>query len=233
MDCRRFSFLLPSCCVITLALGASYTNAQASTVTVTPVKDVAIASARPASVAKPKLPAEMPATPPQVTCVGDQLTIVANNSTMASVFASLHKCIGVAIDLPSGFSTSRVFAELGPGPVNQVLQSLLSSTDLDYVIQLSSTDSTKVQAVILTARVDEVKDSLSSPELTSTPARRAWLETRHNARRTQEESESSALTESQAGYSRNRGGCQSGCGSKLRAGPARLGATVRCSDWGA
>ena len=196
MPYRRFSSLLSSSCVFTLAVGAAYAQAQTSTPPTDPAGDATVAAVKPASVAKPRLPAEMPAMPPKVTCTGGQLTIVADNSTMASVFAAIHGCIGATIDLPSGSSSTRMFADIGPGPANQVLQSLLSSTDLDYVIQLSSSDSNKIQAVFLTARVDD-KDSPATPALASTPARRAWLDTRRNARHSQEESDGSSSTDSQ------------------------------------
>jgi hypothetical protein len=192
----RFSSLLSSSCLFTLALGAAFAQAQTSTEPAKPAGDEVVAPVKPTSVTKPRLPAEMPATPPKVTCTGSQLTIVADNSTMSSVFAAIHGCIGAAIDLPLGSSSTRMFADLGPGPTSQVLQMLLSSTDLDYVIQLSSSDSSKIQAVFLTARIDD-KDSLGAPVLASTPARKAWLESRRNARHNQEESDGSSSSESQ------------------------------------
>ncbi|WP_263355075.1 hypothetical protein [Acidicapsa acidisoli] len=185
--------LLSSTGAFALALGSAYAQTQTSTPPTDPAGDTVV---KPSSATTQRLPAEMPATPPKVTCTGGQLTIVADNSTMSSVFAAIHGCIGAAIDLPPGASSTRMFADLGPGPVNQVLQSLLSSTDLDYVIQLSSSDSSKIQAVLLTARVDD-KDSMGTPALASTPARRAWLETRRNARHNQEESDGSSSTDSQ------------------------------------
>src|SRR5271167_1486183 len=61
--------------------------------------------------------AEMaPPKPPKVTCAGDQLTIIAINSTLGSVLAAVHDCTGVQVDIPSGAVGSRVFEELGPGP---------------------------------------------------------------------------------------------------------------------
>lgn len=196
MPYRRFSPLLSSSCVFTLAVGAAYSQAQTSTPSTDPLGDATVAAVKPTSAAKPRLPAEMPAMPPKVTCIGGQLTIVADNSTMASVFAAIHGCIGATIDLPSGSSSTRMFADIGPGPVNQVLQSLLSSTDLDYVIQLSSSDSNKIQTVFVTTRVDD-KDSSGTPALASTPARKAWLETRRNTRHSQEESDGSSSKDSQ------------------------------------
>jgi hypothetical protein len=201
MACRKFPSLLSSSCVFTLALGASYMQAQSPANPIAQAMAAPVTAAKPPSAAKPRLPAEMPATPPKVTCAGGQLTIVANNSTMASVFAAIHGCIGAAIDLPLGSSSTRMFADLGPGPINQVLQLLLGSTDLDYVIQTSNLDSSKIQAVILSARVSDAKDSLDSFELASKPARRAWLETRRNARRGQDDSDGSQLPDSQASAS--------------------------------
>jgi hypothetical protein len=193
--------LLSSSCVFTLALGASYTQAQSAAAPIAPAIAAPVTAAKPPSAAKPRLPAEMPATPPKVTCAGGQLTIVADNSTMVSVFAAIHGCIGAAIDVPLGSSSTRMFADLGPGPINQVLQSLLGSTDLDYVIQTSGLDSSKIQAVFLSARMNDAKDSRDSPELGSKPSRRAWLETRRNARRGQDDSDGSPLPDSQAGAS--------------------------------
>jgi hypothetical protein len=190
MAFKNFSSLLSSSCVFTLALGAAHAQTRTSTVPSDPPGGTAVAAAKATSVAKPRLPAEMPAMPPKVTCTGGQLTVVANNSTMASVFEAIHGCIQATIDLPSGSSSTRMFAELGPGPVNQVLQSLLSSTDLNYVIELSGSDSSKIQAVLLTARADD-KDPLGGSALALTPARKAWLETRRDARHTQEESDGS------------------------------------------
>ena len=195
MDRIKISSLVNSSCVFTLAFGAYSTHSQSST-GLEPAKDAPIAAARPEPEVRPQRPAGMPAKLPQVACAAGQLTIVADNSTLASILAGLHGCVGAAIDLPMESSSTRVFANLGPGPINQVLQSLLSSTDLDYVIQLSSADSSKVQAVYLTARTDGARDVPGAPELASTPARRAWLETRRNAHHGQQDSDDSQPTNS-------------------------------------
>src|SRR5436305_8420110 len=58
------------------------------------------ATAQPAPVAVAQVPAEAPVMPPKVVCTGDQMTIAANNSTLSSVLAEVHRCMGTRIDIP-------------------------------------------------------------------------------------------------------------------------------------
>ncbi len=126
--------------------------------------------------------AEMaPPKAPKVTCVGDQLTISADNSTLGGVLAAVHNCTGVKVDVPEGAAASRVFEELGPGPARQVLEALLSGTELDYVIGSSSSDPQKIETVLLMVRSTDAQGSLAG-DRTLTPARRAWLQARQNRR---------------------------------------------------
>jgi hypothetical protein len=91
-----------------------------------------------------------------------QLTIIAENARLSEVMSALHRVMGTEIDLPAGASNDRVWARLGPGPARRVLSDLLSNTDLDYVIQASSSDAGGIQSVTLTARVDSGKAGASS-----------------------------------------------------------------------
>jgi hypothetical protein len=126
--------------------------------------------------------AEMaPPKAPKVTCVGDQLTISAENSTLGGVLAAVHTCIGVKVDIPEGASGSRVFEELGPGPARQVLESLLSGTEFNYVIGSSSSDPQKVETVLLMLRTTDAPVAVAE-DRALTPARRAWLLSRQNRR---------------------------------------------------
>jgi hypothetical protein len=125
--------------------------------------------------------AEMPPKVPKVTCSGDQLTISADNSTLGSVLAAVHTCVGVQVDIPEGAAGSRVFEELGPGPARQVLESLLSGTDFNFVIGSSDTDPQKIESVLLMLRPTEtasVHDSAN--DRSPSAARRAWLQSRQN-----------------------------------------------------
>jgi hypothetical protein len=127
--------------------------------------------------------AEIPPRPPKVTCNGDQLTISADNSTLGSVLTAIHACSGILIDTPPGSAGSRTYEEIGPGPVRQVLESLLSGTEFNYVIGLSDSNPQKVETVLLMLRTN---DSPNAPaagmNLALTPGRRAWLGTQKNGR---------------------------------------------------
>jgi len=161
-----------------MALAATSLHAQQLPETTADVE-----TAKAAEAERPKTPMELPPNPPTVTCKDGQLSIVAENSTMGSVLALVHGCIGAAIDAPQGSAGTRMYAKLGPGPTNEILQSLLSSTDFDYVIEPSSSNPHAIQTVMIMART---KDGKEEPNLAAdrimTPQRRAWLEARHNAR---------------------------------------------------
>jgi hypothetical protein len=121
----------------------------------------------------PKRPADMSPKPPKVTCRGDQLTISADNSTLDAILAAVKGCTGAKIEIPSGAGAIRSFEELGPGPVREVLDELLSGTQYNYVIQSSAANPLKVETVMLSMR--STTDSNSpAPDLPMTPGRRAW-----------------------------------------------------------
>jgi len=119
---------------------------------------------------------------PKVTCSGDQLAISASNSTLEGILTSLRSCLGVKVDLPEGSIESRVFEDFGPGPARQVLESLLSGTDFDYVIASSEANPQKIESVVLLLRTTETASNNPAQDSTLSPARRAWLQSRHNAR---------------------------------------------------
>jgi hypothetical protein len=123
----------------------------------------------------------MPPKVPKVTCNGDQLTISADNSTLGSVLTAVQTCIGIQVDIPEGAAESRVFEELGPGPARQVLDSLLSGTDFNFVIGSSVTSPERIEIVSLMARPVEAPNAheLAADRSLST-ARRAWLQSRQN-----------------------------------------------------
>lgn len=107
-------------------------------------------------------PAEPSTGPLRVVCKGDQLTISANNSTLASILAEVNKCIGAKIDIPNGAAESRYFDTIGPGPVRDVLASLLSASSFDYIIGLSDSDPEKVESVVLMARATGLSQGQSA-----------------------------------------------------------------------
>lgn len=144
-----------------------------------PTNGVLGAAGTTAPAPAPRL-AESPPKAPKVTCVGGQLKISADNSTLGSILSAVHACIGVQIDIPAGAGAQRTFEELGPGSEREVLDALLSGSDFNYVIGASDADPQKVETVLLMERKTELAANTIPLDRTMTPARRAWLESRQN-----------------------------------------------------
>jgi hypothetical protein len=99
-----------------------------------------------------RAPEQMPPGVPQVSWDGSQLTITADNSTLADILVAIRTRTGAEIDVPANSSRERIAARLGPGPARDVIATLLSWTDYDYIIQASDTDPLAIQSVLLTPR---------------------------------------------------------------------------------
>ena len=97
-------------------------------------------------------PKETSPVPPQVLWKGSQLTIITNNSTLADILALVHAHTGADIDMPESASRQQMAARLGPGPVREVLSSLLSWTGFNYVIQASDKNPDSIQSILLIPR---------------------------------------------------------------------------------
>ena len=112
------------------------------------------------------------------------MTITADNSTLGDVLAAVHSCIGVQVDIPEGAVGRRIFENLGPGPARDVLESLLSGTEFNFAIGLSTSDPQKVDSIVLLLRPTDKTDKVeaANTDRTLTPARRAWLQSRLNGR---------------------------------------------------
>lgn len=147
--------------------------------TLVPTNGVLGAAGTTAPAPAPRL-AESPPKAPKVTCVGGQLKISADNSTLGSILSAVHACIGVQIDIPAGAGAQRTFEELGPGSEREVLDALLSGSDFNYVIGASDANPQKVETVLLMERKTELAANTIPLDRTMTPARRAWLESRQN-----------------------------------------------------
>jgi len=99
-----------------------------------------------------RAPEQMPPGVPQVSWDGSQLTITADNSTLADILVAIRAGTGAEIDVPPSASRERIAARLGPGPAREVIATLLSWTDYDYIIQASDTDPLGIQSILLTPR---------------------------------------------------------------------------------
>jgi hypothetical protein len=143
---RRFPLILLLVCACTLNVFAATKPKKKPS----PVKQEQPAPA-PAIVAAP--PAELtleqkPAVPPKVTYQNNQLTIVAENSTLGDVLRAVKVQTGATIDLPAN-TNARVVANLGPGPSRDVLAHLLNGTLFNYVLLGTVNDPAAVGKIIL------------------------------------------------------------------------------------
>ena len=153
-----------ACCVLALVAAVRIAGAQAAQPSV-PVTATA-AQTRPAEIP--------PATPPKISYVGGQLKIDAVNATLGDVLAKVAALTGVAIDVPAAARTERMpVVELGPGPAREVLASLLSDSNFDYLIQASDSDPARLQSVLLMPR--EKKGSGSTNDTGGRPARSPFV----------------------------------------------------------
>lgn len=127
-------------CVLALVLSARVATAQRGTVTEGPATGAA--------------PSASPVPgPPKISYAGGQLKIDALDATLADVLTKVALATGVIIDLPAGASSARMpVVQLGPGSAREVLASLLSDSDFDYLIQASDADPEKIQSVMVMVR---------------------------------------------------------------------------------
>ncbi len=100
----------------------------------------------------PPTPEQMPAVPPQVTYSNGLLSVNAQNSTLGDIFSAVHRQMGASIELPPGVGSERVAARLGPAPAKDVISSLLTGSNFNYIILGSDAQPDGVQRVIVTAR---------------------------------------------------------------------------------
>jgi hypothetical protein len=119
-------------------------------------------AAQPAPAAPPPTLAQLPATPPQVSFQGGQLTISAQNSTLGDILKAVRAQTGATIDLP-GTAPERVVGQFGPAPAREVLTSLLNGSHFNYLLLGSSTDPGALDRVILMAKSGAPAESSPQP----------------------------------------------------------------------
>jgi hypothetical protein len=113
----------------------------------------------------------MPPKVPQVSRDGKLLTINSDNSTLGDILAAIRRLTGADLDIPAKGSSERIAARLGPGPAREIISTLLSWTDFDYVIQASDTDAAGIRSVLLTPRGKSEATVASAGAPADTPAR--------------------------------------------------------------
>jgi len=87
---------------------------------------------------------------PKVIYSNGQLTIRAMNSTLGDVLRAVSLQTGAVIEFPPGSVDERVVVNFGPGPVRDVVGSLLNGTRFNYVLLESPGNPSVLQRMILT-----------------------------------------------------------------------------------
>jgi len=153
--------------------------------------------APPAAPPVPLTPGQMAPNPPGVSYEDGQLTIVAENSTMADILNAVGAITGASIEVPSGAGAERVWVQLGPGPARSVLAALLGGTELDFVIQSADADPTQIQSVLLTPRLKGAPSSTDPTGGSQSFASRMSNRFRNRTTDTQESSDSASSAASE------------------------------------
>src|SRR5260370_13496661 len=107
-------------------------------------------------------PYKLPPSPPRISYVNGELTVVANNSTLSDVLNAIQSATGAKIEGVTPASTDRVFGQFGPDSPRTVCSTLLTGSGYDFVIMESADNRGSIQQIILTARSTELADSPSS-----------------------------------------------------------------------
>jgi hypothetical protein len=110
-----------------------------------------VAQEQPAAPPPPPTLAQQPASAPQVSYQGGQLTISAQNSTLGDILRAVRAQTGATIELP-GTASERVVGHFGQAPARDVLTELLNGSHFNYLLLGSPTDPGALDRVILMAR---------------------------------------------------------------------------------
>jgi hypothetical protein len=153
----RFIFVVSLSCLL---LGGLCFGKQRRAAANQPAQGQPAAQAAPA--APPATLAELPASPPEVSFQGGELTITAQNSTLGDILKAVRAQTGATIDLP-GTASERVVGHFGPAPARDVLTSLLNGSHFNYLLLGSSTDPNALDRVILMAKSGAPAESSAPP----------------------------------------------------------------------
>jgi hypothetical protein len=100
------------------------------------------------AIATEPVPVAAPAA--KVTYKAGLLTISAENVSLSDVLHEVSAKTGAAIDFPNGSATEPVFTNIGPGPVRDILATLLNGTKFNYVMLGSENSSNTLDKIVLT-----------------------------------------------------------------------------------
>jgi hypothetical protein len=107
---------------------------------------------------------------PKVTCVNGKLAINAQNTTMKDLLRAVSLATGAVIEFPNEHAAERMSATIGPGPVRDVLTTLLNGSGFNYVMVGSQNDPGTLQRMILTDAEPSAQPQLAQTEQVAPPA---------------------------------------------------------------
>jgi hypothetical protein len=89
-----------------------------------------------------------PPNPPRISYANGELTVVADNASMADVMTGIERATGARLEGTQPES-ERVFGQFGPGSPRDVLNSLLSGSRYDFILVGAIDDPGAVQTIML------------------------------------------------------------------------------------
>jgi hypothetical protein len=107
---------------------------------------------------------------PKVTCVNGKLAINAQNATMKDLLRAVSLATGAVIEFPNEHAAERMSATIGPGPVRDVLTTLLNGSGFNYVMLGSQNDPGALRRMILTDAEPSAQPQLAQTEQIAPPA---------------------------------------------------------------
>lgn len=111
----------------------------------------------------------------KVTFSKGQLSIQAMDSTLTEILAQVATLTGVRFDVPAAARNERLaVVKLGPDTPRQVLALLFDGSNLDYLIQASSTDPDKIANVILVPHTKKVRNNTAPSSVAGRFRGQSW-----------------------------------------------------------
>jgi hypothetical protein len=139
---------------------------------------VSVPAQNPAT-APPVASAPLASSSPKVTYKNGQLTISAQDASLGDILRAVSTKTGAVIEFPSDRAQEHLFANAGPGPVREVLASLLNGSRFNYVMLASPANPNILQRMILTSSEEPANPSavqqpmqaaVEAPVVTAPPA---------------------------------------------------------------
>jgi hypothetical protein len=105
-----------------------------------------------ANVPPPPVATSPPPPKLQVDFIRGRLRIWANRASLAEVLREVQRVIGANVTIPAGAEQDQVTTDIGPAAPREVITTLLSGSPYNIILLGSGGDSSKLTAIILTAR---------------------------------------------------------------------------------